>query len=42
MDKGIRGFEMGTIQMKVVPSLTIEKVAIVVSEDRNILTKMEL
>jgi hypothetical protein len=37
--KGIGGFEMGTIQMKVVPSPTIEKKVVVVSEDRKYLDK---
>jgi len=39
MDERIGGFEMGTIQMKVVPSPTIEKVVVIVSEDRKYLDK---
>jgi hypothetical protein len=39
MDEGIGGFEMGTIQMKVVPSLIVEKMVVVVSEDKKYLDK---
>jgi len=39
MDEGIGGFEMGTIQMKVVPSPIVEKMVVVVSEDKKYLDK---
>jgi hypothetical protein len=39
VDEGIGGFEMGTIQMKVVPSLIVEKMVVVVSEDKKYLDK---